>query len=168
MELEDPAGECEHGEIRAACIECLGQPRPRQTARTSSRAIASDDKPPGRPLSLSAQPVEEGSRAFTFDFTINRSFLGQSDHPITFRQWSYDRLIAVVGPLDHSSRPVDVVNTRGVVMDGKVRHSVAGGGNDYFQLNCHDPQVADGVAFGDVIHVDVFATAGRPEIRLRH
>jgi hypothetical protein len=159
VELEDPAGECEHGEIRAACIECIGQPRLARLHATSHQSADPRSRHCRSRKAVAHSPSTSRS---------NRSFLAQSDHPITFRQWSYDRLIAVVGPLDHSSRPVDVVNTRGVVMDGKVRHSVAGGGNEYFQLNCHDPQVTDGLAFGDVIHVDVFATAGRPEIRLTH
>jgi hypothetical protein len=111
--------------------------------------------------------VKPGARAVSFDFPVNRSFLQQGDHPITFRRWSYDQLAAVVGHLDHSSRPVDVLSIHGQLMDGRVRQSISGGGGEYYQLNCHDSHIIEGLGLGDTIRVEVFATASRPEIRLR-
>lgn len=104
--------------------------------------------------------------AFSFDFTVNRSFLFQGDHPITFRKRSHDRLVAVIGAIRHSSRPVRVVNAVGREMDGRIRHSTTGG-NDYYQLNCNDSEITSGLLKGDVVMVDLVGNTGRPEVRLR-
>ncbi len=168
MERQDPAQECEHGDLRAACIECLEGPQARPARQSTPQARLSpgtgaDGAETPWPLS---RPLAKGERALTFDFPVNHSFLRQGDHPITFRKNSYNRLAQAIGHLDHSSRPVDVVNIHGQLMDGRVRHSVSGGGGEYYQLNCHDPQIIDGLSIGDVIQVDLIATAHRPEIRL--
>lgn len=102
---------------------------------------------------------------FTFMFPVNKSFMSQNDHPITFRSWSHDDLVRVIGPIRHSSRPVRVVNVGGVVMDGKVRHSQTRG-KDYYQLNCSDDEIVDGLTKGDTIQVQLVDTGERPELRL--
>jgi len=102
----------------------------------------------------------------SFEFPVNKSFLSQGDHPITFRNWSYGRLVGVIGAIDHASRPVRVINPSGVEMDGRIRHS-ATGGKDYYQLNCNDGEITRGLTKGQVVRVELIDTGGRPKVRLR-
>ena len=91
--------------------------------------------------------------------------MSQTDHPITFRQWSYDKLVAVIGPIEHSSRRVVVVNVSGIEMDGRVRHSTTGG-RDYYQLTSVDPEITYGLKKGDVVRVELIDSGRLPQIRL--
>ena len=66
-----------------------------------------------------------------FEFTINKSFLGEVNHPITVpkSQLPYEAL-ATIG-LDHAN--VTVILPRGEKYSAKIAHGEAGFG-EYFQL----------------------------------
>lgn len=101
----------------------------------------------------------------SFDFPVNRSFLEQSDHPITFRKRSHAELVGAVGALDHSSTPVEIITADGLRSTGRVRHSTTRG-KTYYQLNSGDPAVVNGLTMAHTLRVELRLSRHGPIVHL--
>jgi len=140
-------------------VEARGEAASRRRAEDALRDIL-----PSQNAGAGGGHTRERS-VLSFEFPVNKSFLSQGDHPITFRNWSYGRLVGVIGAIDHASQPVRVVSVSGIEMEARIRHSSTRG-QDYYQLNCKDYEITEGLTKGQVVHVELIDTGGRPEVRL--
>lgn len=99
----------------------------------------------------------------SFTWIVRRSFLDQSDHPITVPKEYSDAVQVLVGNLDHARLMVPMVNMLGEMLDASIRHSVSGYG-DYYQINSRDSASTAGLHLDHMIRVELWADPS--EIRL--
>ena len=101
----------------------------------------------------------------SFMFPVNKSFLGQRDHPITARQRDRDAICGAFSGLRGGSRKLIIVNAKGVELQGTVRRSQTKG-NVYVQFNSVDPEVTNGLILKDKVQVELRTGQGRIELHL--